>query len=269
MPVKKGVNGVIYQMLKITKKLQKIAVFLLSLFFVVSLSDHVVAKETLSSMAQKYYYGRGAPRNLHKAFTLYRQAAEKGDVDAMFIVGGMYMQGQGTSINEAEAFKWLYNAAINGKSSKESERIWAQSFIKGQNVPQNYGEALHWYELAANGGDAEAQSELAFLYFSGNYIERDYEKAHHWFKIAAMNNYSLAQYNMGILWYTGNGVPTVDTVQAYAWFNLAAANGHRSGEGAKRFLETIFSADELFRAQNISIELYREIKNLKQQSLEN
>lgn len=251
-------------MLKFLYKLQIITLVFLSFFCVVSMSIDAVAQETLTTLAQKYYYGKGAPRNLRRAFSLYRQAAEKGNVDAMFIVGGMYKQGLGTNVNEAEAFKWLYSAAINGKSSKESERILAQSFVTGQNVPQNYSEALHWYELAANGGDAEAQSELGFFYFSGKYIERDYEKAHVWFKNAAMNNYPLAQYNMGILWYTGNGVPAVDTVQAYAWFNLAAANGHGSGESAKSFLETILSTEELNRAQNISMDLYREIKRLKQ-----
>ena len=72
-------------------------------------------------------------------------------------------------------------------------------------------------------------------------------------------------YNMGILWYTGNGVATVDTVKAYAWFNLAAANGHNSGEVAKKFLETVLTEDELLRAQNISTELYREIKKVWKQ----
>lgn len=226
-------------------------------------TNTVSAREALVSTAQKYYYGVGAPKNYHKALRLYVKAAQNGNVDAMFIAGGMYMKGQGTSINTAEAFKWLYKAAINGRSSKESERILGQSFITGENVPQNYKEALHWYEKAATGGDAAAQSELGFLYFSGKMMEVDYEKAHHWFEKAARNNYPIAQYNMGILWYTGNGVATTDNVKAYAWFNLSDSNGHRNGAVAKQFLETILTREELKRAQELSTELYRDIRQFK------
>lgn len=220
--------------------------------------------ESIMETAKKYYYGQGAPRNINKAFKLYLKAAQNGHADAMFIVGGLYMQGYGTVVDKGEAFRWLYNAALNGSSSKESQRILGQFFIAGTSVPQNYDEAVHWYELAAKGGDPEAQSELAFLYFSGNYVERDYEKAKYWFHIAAMKGYAIAQYNMGIIWYTGNGVETVDIQKAYVWFSLSAANGYASGVAAKNFLETILSQDELRIAQTYSTELYRKIKKFKQ-----
>jgi len=241
-------------------KQNKMCVYLIVIVTILNISFSTFAAESLSSTAKKYYYGIGAPKNMHKAFTLYLKAAERGNVDAMFIVGGLYMQGQGTAVNQAEAFKWLYKAALNGRSSKESQRILAQFFISGKNVPQNYNEAVHWYEAAAKNGDPEAQSELAFLYFSGKAIDRDYDKAFYWFDIAARNGYTLAQYNMGILWYTGNGVPGVDMVKAYAWFNLASANGHSNGESAKSFLESILSADELLKAQDLSTKLYKEIR---------
>lgn len=241
-------------------KQNKIFIYLPVIACVLSFSLSTIRAEPLSSTAQKFYYGIGAPKNLHKAFTLYLKAAEKGEVDAMFIVGGLYMQGQGVSVNPAEAFRWLYKAALNGRSSKESQRILAQFFISGKNVPQNYKEALHWYKAAAENGDPEAQSELAFLYFSGKAVDRDFNEAFHWFNIAAKNGYPLAQYNMGILWYTGNGVPGVDMVKAYAWFNLAAANGHPDGVAAKSFLESTLSGEELLKAQDLSTKLYREIR---------
>lgn len=234
---------------------------LVLLLLVPSTAIAVPAAEALLSAAKKYYYGVGTRQNYYKSFKLYRKAAEAGSVDAMFIVGGMYMQGQGTAVNEDEALKWLYRAAINGRSSKESERILAQSFMAGRNVPQNYNEALHWYERAANKGDAEAQSELGFLYFSGKMVAQDYRKAYRWFGAAARNNFPLAQYNLGILWYTGNGVAAVDLVKAYAWFNLADSNGHGNGGAAKRFLETVLSVEELKKAQQLSTELYRELKH--------
>lgn len=241
---------------------QKVHVCFFAMLLLFVFDCNAFATETLMSTAQRYYYGNGAPKSFPKAFQLYLKAARMGDVDAMFIVGGMYMQGQGTPVNTSEAFKWLYDAAINGRSSKESERILAEFFVTGKNVPQNFEEALHWYELAANGGDFEAQSELGYLYFTGKLGDKDYEKAGRWFEVAAKNGYPLAQYNMGILWYTGNGVATVDMIKAYAWFSLAAANGYGSGEVARKFLETILSDKELNEGQNASMELFREIKKV-------
>ena len=239
-----------------------VSIFLLCIF--VDAYSVSANTETLMNLAKKHYYGIGIAKNPVRAFKLYLKAAQEGDVDGMFIVGGMYMQGQGTAVNQKEAFYWLYQAARNGRSSKESQRILGQFFLLGHNVPQNYEEALHWYELAAMGGDAEAQSELAYLYFTGQFVTRDYEKARHWFEVAAMKGYPLAQYNMGILWYTGNGVDGVDHQKAYGWFSLAAANGHPNGQVAKQFLETMLTPEELLKGQQYSIGLYNKIRNPKQ-----
>ncbi len=241
---------------------KRILLLSFAFFILFPASNAQAATETILDTARKYYYGIGISKNINKAFKLYLKAAKQGDVDGMFIVGGLYMQGHGTVINQREAFKWLYKAAINGRSSKESQRILGQFFLSGNNVPQSYKEALHWYELAAMGGDAEAQSELAFLYFTGKFVGKDYDKARHWFEIAARKGYPLAQYNMGILWYTGNGVSGVDIKKAYAWFNIAAANGHPSGTAAKSFLETVLSTDELVEAQEYSMKLYQQIGTL-------
>ncbi len=246
-------------MKQIPKTTFSIYILLLVVFFSGFILDVAKANETIMSTARKYYYGTGVVQNMGRAFKLYRKAANEGDVNAMFIVGGMYMRGFGTPVNRSQAFKWLYQAAEEGKSSKESERILAEFFITGSNVPQNFKEALHWYEKAAESGDQEAQSELGFLYFSGRGNDRDFEKARYWFEKAARKGYPLAQYNMGILWYTGNGVERVDIVESYTWFNLAAANGDARGIAAKKFLQTILSSKEIAKAQKHSANIYREI----------
>ncbi len=243
--------------------LKKLILLGMSFFITVSASYSFAETATLLNTARKYYYGIGVSKNSNKAFKLYLKAAKLGDVDGMFVVGGMYMQGHGTLVDQKEAFRWLYKAALNGRSSKESQRIIGQSFLSGNNIPQNYKEGLRWYDLAARAGDSEAQSELAYIYFTGRFVERDYDKAKHWFETAARKGYPLAQYNMGILWYTGRGVPQADTKKAYAWFNIAAANGHQSGDAAKNFLKTVLSNKELAEAQQYSMELYQQIKQLK------
>jgi len=52
-------------------------------------------------------------------------------------------------------------------------------------VPQDYGEAAKWYRLAAEQGDAIAQGNLGFMYYSGQGVPQDYVQAYMWVDLAA------------------------------------------------------------------------------------
>ena len=209
--------------------------------------------------AQKYYWGKEVRQNLPKALALYLMAAERGDTEAQFIVGGMYFQGIGTEKNQKEAFKWLYKAAINGESTPQSQKILGQSFLLGNVVPQNYAESIQWYQRASESGDHDAQNELAFLYYVGRGVEQNFNTSFKWFEKAAEGGLAVAQYNVGIMWYTGNGVEKPDLIQAYTWLSLAAANGHQDAAAASKYIETILSASELKQAQHQATLLYDQI----------
>jgi hypothetical protein len=43
-----------------------------------------------------------------------------------------------------------------------------------------------------------------------------------WYRLAAQQGYAAAQYNLGLTYAEGPGIPQ-DYVQAYMWFDLAAA----------------------------------------------
>ena len=47
------------------------------------------------------------PRDLNEAFKWYKKAAEQGVDKAMISVSSMYLAGEGTEQNEAEAVRWL------------------------------------------------------------------------------------------------------------------------------------------------------------------
>lgn len=214
----------------------------------------------LKDTAQRHYWGRDGKRDYAKALALYLEAARLGDAEAQFIAGGMYFLGRGAEKNPKEAFRLLYQAALNGKSSPESQKILAQTFLVGQAAPKNYPEAVRWYEQSAKNGDKDSQNELAFLYFVGHGVKQDSAKAFELFSQAARSGLALAQYNVGIMWYTGNGVEKVDLPTSYAWLNLAAANGYPDAEAARSFLETVLNEEELARAQTMSGDLFRQIE---------
>jgi uncharacterized protein len=215
--------------------------------------------ESLKISAKKYYWGKEVRQNLPKALALYLRAAERGDTEAQFIVGGMYFKGIGTEKNPKEAFKWLYKAAKNGQSSPQSQKIIGQAFLMGNVVPQNYAASIEWYRLAAENGDHDAQNELAFLYYIGRGVEQDFSTSFKWFEKAAQGGLAVAQYNVGIMWYTGNGVEKADLIKAYTWLSLAAANGHKDAAAASKYLETTLNASELTKAQQQATQFYNQI----------
>ena len=58
----------------------------------------------------------------------------------------------------------------------------------------------------------------------------------------------------------GEGVPE-DYVVAYAWFNLASAQGNEGAIGARDNLRTRMTPDQIARAQELSATLFDRINN--------
>jgi len=204
---------------------------------------------SLKARAKKLYYGLGVKQNYTQALGLYEKAAAMGDPDAKYIAGGMYFKGLGTEQNFTKAFQLLHQAASSGRSTPESQQVLAQSYLLGQGTHRNYKKAIEWYNEAAENDNSEAQNELGYMYFLGRGVEQDMLKGGGLFLRAARNGLPISQYNVGIMYYTGIGVEDQDLVQAYAWMNIAAANGHRAAVSMRNFLETVLSVDELNQAQ--------------------
>jgi len=73
----------------------------------------------------------------------------------------------------------------------------ARLYYQGKGVPENYAEAFDWYRKAADQGNAKAQYGLAFLYQEGKGVPQDYTQALSWCRKAADQGYAKAQYVLG------------------------------------------------------------------------
>ena len=62
-----------------------------------------------------------------------------------------------------------------------------------------------------------------------------------WYRLAAEQGYALAQFNLGVKYANGEGVPE-DDVTAYAWLNIAAAQGKSSANEGKEHVAKIYDA---------------------------
>ena len=74
-------------------------------------------------------------------------------------------------------------------------------YAEGDGVPRDYAEAMKWYRLAAaqyrlaaEQGDADAQSNLGLMYENGEGVPQDFVTAHMWLNIAAANGRFMASY---------------------------------------------------------------------------
>ena len=123
---------------------------------------------------------------------------------------------------ESERFKATKIEAKQGDAEAQSNLGWMYSH--GDGVPQDYVEAVKWYRKAAVQGDASGQNRLGDMYFLGKGVPQDYVEAMKWYRKAAVHGDEFAQHFLGTRYAKGKeGVPK-DEVEAYAWFLLAKAN---------------------------------------------
>ena len=63
-----------------------------------------------------------------------------------------------------------------------------------------------------------------------------------------------AQYNLGFAYHWGDGVPE-DYIQAYAWCNIAAANGDEGSKKKKTALAELMTKEQIALAEKLSREM--------------
>ena len=108
---------------------------------------------------------------------------------------------------------------------------YAQDFNKGVEAWErsDYAAALKEWRPLAEQGDADAQSNLGFMYHHGEGVIQDYKEAIRLYRLAAEQGVAVAQYNLGILYLRGEGV-IQDYKESVKWWRLAAEQGHASAQ---------------------------------------
>ena len=83
------------------------------------------------------------------------------------------------------------------------------------------------YQPKANQGDADAQFNLALLFYSGIGTPQDLKLAVYWYTKAAEQGHVNAQYKLGSLYLEGHGEEAQqDSKQAVYWLTKAAEQGY-------------------------------------------
>lgn len=111
----------------------------------------------------------------------------------------------------------------------------------------NYAEAVRCFEIAANSGDKQGQSDLADCYAKGLGVEKNPYTAVHWLRKAAEQDHEGAELDLGLCYCLGFGVEqNIETGKE--WLCKATAHevfGYNAStiDTANRFLEELNKAD--------------------------
>jgi TPR repeat protein len=135
----------------------------------------------------------------------------------------MYYHGHGVSQDPAEAMHWFRLAADQGNAVAQTNL--GVMYYHGHGVSQNLGEAVHWFRLAADQGNAVAQTNLGVMYQAGQGVSQDLGEAVQWYRLAAEQGYGTAQFYLALMYEHGFGI-SQNSFEAERWFKLAAAQGN-------------------------------------------
>jgi TPR repeat protein len=164
--------------------------------------------EAQVGLGLSYRNGFGVPTDEAKAVELFRKAAEQGSAAGRFRLGESFEKGRGVSRDTSQAVEWYRQAAEQG--SPQARGALRRMYVRGQLVPQIDARAGNWWRkfaedadseakafarlrLSAEGGDADAQTNLGLSYLTGTGTLKDREKAAEWFGRAGEQGYLRAK----------------------------------------------------------------------------
>ena len=149
------------------------------------------------------------------------------------------------------------------RGDAEAQYRLGEMYLNGSRVRQSDKKAFKWYMRASEQGHSDAQSSLAFMYSMGWGVGEDPEEAARWYRMSAEQNNPIGQESLGTFYMYGRGVKQ-SYVEAYAWTSLALANaGYMNLADCETRLEDLkelLTPEQLKEAQQLADERLKELK---------
>ncbi|GBC32783.2 hypothetical protein RIR_jg12181.t1 [Rhizophagus irregularis DAOM 181602=DAOM 197198] len=216
-------------------------------------SGNSVAQHSLGHI---YRNGDGVSKDYDKAFELFKQSAEGGNLDGIVALGYCYNNGIGVSINKKKAFE-LYQQAANLQHNLAQNNL-ALMYKNGDVVSRDYGKAIELFQQSANSGNSLAQRNLAYMYKNGEGMDKNYNKAFELFKKSAEGGDSDGMMNLGYFYSRGIGT-SVDKKRAFELYQQAANLGHSMAQNNLALMYK--NGDGIGKDYYKAIELYQQAAN--------
>ncbi len=149
--------------------------------------------DALYILGDFYYYGKTEyyPQDYRKAFRIYKQAGEKGNIAATYMVGLMLYNGNGVLKDLQESYIWMYKAAESGNTQAIIKAGIMNYFGEGTDI--DYNQAHLYLSIGAEAGESLAQYFLGVMYYNGQGCEIDLELSRKWIEEAYLNGSASAK----------------------------------------------------------------------------
>jgi hypothetical protein len=145
-------------------------------------------------------------------------AAESGDVEAMNLLGVLYVTNAQVPSDYSMALYWLQRAVDGG--CVDAMHNMAAMYLRGLGVARDYANAFRWFQRAAEGGNAFAMHSVAAMAEHGLGTTRDLALARRMYRKAAESGIPLA-----MMWLSedlARPAANQNVVEAHAWLQVVA-----------------------------------------------
>ena len=159
-----------------------------------------------------------AVKESQRIFEKALQAATRGNAEAEFDVGLMFLMGDGTDKDAQQALGYLLKAAHH--EVIEAQYNVALMYLTGDGIATNTEQAFVWMTKAALSNCVDAQYNLGLMYDKAHEADKSFA----WLAKASELNHPLAQYHLGRMYLKGYGTE-VNLVLALKWLSKAAEQG--------------------------------------------
>ena len=160
-----------------------------------------------------------------------------------------------TSIAQTKDIQQLKKEAQQGNAKAQCDLGYA--YFTGNGVTKDEKQAVIWFRKAAENGNITAQSNLAYCYQEGVGIAKDLKQAFVWQKKAAEQGDLMSQSNLGYYYEFGIGVAK-NLEQAAAWYQKAANQG---SDQAKENLKNL--EKKIYKSKFLDAEAFELIGKVK------
>ncbi len=187
-----------------------------------------------------YRDGIGVARDKKEAKRWFKLAAEKGNADARYHLGVMYLDVDRRLKKHykenSEAYRLILKAARQGHA--EAQFRLGEMYENGEEVPQDRKKAFKWYTASARSGFVDAEYNLGISYLIGWATPKDVKEAVKWFAMAAEAGKDEAAFDLGFMYKNGERIPQ-DYTEALRWFRMSADRGNAE---AKCYIAEMYAA---------------------------
>jgi len=148
---------------------------------------------------------------------------EKKQVEAAFLLGKLYFNGEGVPKDEKIGFGYFKNAVEWGQEGKYALQL-AECYLNGLGVEKDETVAIGWYEKAAAMGHLRSLFIMGERYEKGQGVTKDEKKAFGYYE-RAIDLGKEVQFKLGLCYFYGKGTKQ-DEEKGMEYLSLAARAGH-------------------------------------------